>query len=336
MGRLLNNKKALALFLFFISMVFVLLKRITIISSDTTFIPVFKTIDTKGNTLDHSILGNRISYFQFIEANSDMDLLNKVFNTWKDKINIVCFVNDPRKLNKLEFIKNASYTHIITKDYNTNKHLFASKSSIGEYYIYSNYRKFIAKGRNDAGYDDGPKIYLNLLYHNISFDISSFITNGVNINSIPWFYDLVNYIKPAASQYKLIAFFSSICDSCESGQLLDLLNSSISTFPSLYVLIVLNDPYSPVDIDRLKSQLKTQLRITIADLSLRSKWNSLINEYRKEDINNIIVIIDNNDIIHILYHPKCNCMPQFISFINLIRSPIITNISCLFLPGIFR
>jgi hypothetical protein len=242
-------------------------------------LPKFKSVDVLGRTINNNILRNKVSYIQFVNSfdPDDIDLIKKVYFNWKDEnITIIVITNN------LENFKSKSGIDIkdiivINNDYERMKLKFNSPTSQGSYYLFSASGKTVSAERNNVRYERGIKIFLNRLIKNKYFSISDFVKTDENIKNTKWFGQVAKILEKEDKNFFLISMFTSICDTCPEGSIINYLNKIHSdSQDSVYVLSILNQNFNKHDIENLKSQLNIGFPIITADLELSQKWNFLI------------------------------------------------------------
>jgi len=78
------------------------------------------------------------------------------------------------------------------------------------------------------------------------------------------------------------------------------------------VLLVLSNEYTETDIKIFKSQLQVEFPVIIADEILIRKWQALIDEYSKTELNDLAFSIDSSGKIDQVLDPNCgSCVEPF-------------------------
>lgn len=151
------------------------------------------------------------------------------------------------------------------------------------------------------------KMVLNQIVAKRYFDLALFIPPGKRIQEIQW----LKGVSDEANKdgYTVVSFFASLCSSCMSGDIVNIIkNVSLTTGPKAKYLAVFYDYGSRGEnISLLKSQLGLDglIDVVLADASLRSKWQDLIDDFSVGELSNIVLIIKNDGTIVAAYYRNC-------------------------------
>lgn len=282
--------------------------------------PDISFVDIFNNKFNTESLSGQIIYLQFFDPRDpdDLDLLDKIYSNWhSENLKIIIITKNLRNLRK-KFINSKYKNIIITKEYSILKKAFKSPRYQNTYYIFDKAGRLKNWGRNSIGYERGPKIYLKQLIKGEFFKIEDFIP-GKNIFDIPWFQNLMMNIQEKNSHennFLLIGLFTSFCNSCLSGILIEKMRE-LARLNNIKVFGILNsDYYQEDDLIAIKSQSGVEFPLYISDEHLRQKWSGYIEEFREDELNNIIIVLEKTGKILKIFHKNCNCYNEFFTFIR--------------------
>ena len=291
-------------------------------------LPKFVSVDVYGMEVNSKDFMGKNLFVQFIDAAHEMDieLFKDVYSNWKkEEISFLLIVRELDRFNSRVEI-NTDDIIILNKDFDELESIFNPGKIYGtHYYLVNNSGKIVASGSNNFGYENGPKVFLKQLIKNEYFSISSFIKLNENVKGVEWLNQISEIVDDQNKNYSLISMFTSICSGCLSGELVFFLNEFYNKNQNnINVLCMLNNKFNDKDITRLKSQLKINLPVFISDEKLSQKWNSLIKEFRENDLTNIIFILNKSGIIIKVYDESCKCWIQFSRFLKSLEIQEIT------------
>lgn len=271
-------------------------------------------IDIKGNKIN--ILGSeKFTYLQFMPSFDEgaIQFFNDVVEKWRSQdIKFIVITRDIFH----SFDNIIERSAIILNDY--DKIAKALRASIwGDYYLFNNMGKLLFRGNTSKKYQEELKTMLNHEILNKYFNLSSLVLPGKKIHELSWFKNISN--KEIKSKYKVYAFFTTVCSGCMSGDVINIIKNKINCEKNVAsVFIILNRAvYKKEDIKILKSQLELDFDIIIADDSLNSKWDELINEYSESELTNIVLVADiGGNIVRAFYRNCDKCWNLFGDFMR--------------------
>ena len=288
---------------------------------ELTDLPKFEAVDAMGTKIKRSNLKDKNLFIQFINSKfqPDIDLFESVYSNWIDEdIYFLGIINNSEKFN-IERKLNLENTSFIKENYFDLCKKFKINSRDGNFFIVNKNGKIISTGKNDLGYEKGPKVYLQELIKDDAFSISEFIGENEKINDFEYLTQIKTSIESSTEKkYSIIALLTKICDSCSGGGIIQSFKKIHRDNNGLFnVLLILNRKYKKEDISNLRSQLKISFPIAIADQELNSKWDSLIERYNEDLLTDIIFIVDNqSNVILKVADRKCKCLPEFYDFLD--------------------
>lgn len=284
-----------------------------------TELPKFEAIDINGSKVKSSDFKGRNLYIQFINSRfqPDIFLLETVYTKWvNENLHFLGIISDSTDLNlKRRF--NSKNIIFIEKNYFDLCSKFNLNPNNGFYFLVNKNRIVISSGRNDLGYERGPKVFLQELIKGDFFSISELIIENKHVNDFKWFSQVNNLIKNNEDkEYFIISLFTEICDSCSGGNIIQTLKRIYrEKNDSVYILSILNGKFDSEDIINLKSQLKISHPVILADNKLNIKWDSLIKRYREDFLTDIIFIAEKSGKILKTAYRKCKCYSSFFNYV---------------------
>ncbi|MCP2519369.1 hypothetical protein NLC26_01600 [Candidatus Aminicenantes bacterium AC-708-M15] len=283
-------------------------------------LPKFDSMDVRGKLVKSENFKGKNLYVQFVDPLDfdDIDLIKKIYVNWKDEnLEIVVITKDFERFKARSGIGTEDII-VLANDYEKLKSKFNSPQCCGTYYLFNKSGRVIAAGKNVIGYENGVKVFLKQLIRNEYFSMSNFIRANENIKNIEWFDQIAEIIEKEDKRYFIFSLFTSFCESCLSGAIINNLKKIYSKNKNfIYVMCILNaDFHTKEDIESLRSQSGINFPIVIADSLLNQKWVSLIHEFREADLTDIVFIVDKTGKILKVYHRNCNCYKSFFDFVN--------------------
>ena len=285
-----------------------------------TELPKFEAIDINGRKVKNSDVKGRNLYIQFINSSfpPDLFLLEDVYSKWcNEDLHFLGIVSDSTNLNLKSRFSSNNIT-FIEKNYSDLCSKFNLSPDIGFYFLVNKKGVVINAGKNDLGYEKGPKVFLQELIKGDFFSISELIIENKYINEFDWLAQINGLIKDNRDkEYFIISLFTKICDSCAGGKIIQALKIMHRYGnDSIYIMSVLNRKFNSEDIINLKSQLKIPYLVILADNKLNIKWDSLIKRYREDFLTDIIFILDKSGKILKVAYRTCKCYPPFFDYMH--------------------
>ncbi len=265
------------------------------------------------------IIKGRNIYIQFINSSfrPDLNLFESVYSEWKNEdLYFLGVISDSTNLNLKNKFDSNNIT-FIEKNYYDLCPKFNLNPKNGYFFLVNKKGTIISSGRNDLGYEKGPKIFLQGLIKGDFFSISELIIENKNINNFKWFSQVNNLIKNNNDkEYFIISLFTEICDSCSGGKTIQFLKEIYrDKKDSMYTLSILNKKFDSEDIVNLKSQLNISYHVIITDNELNTKWDSLSKRYREDFLTDIIFILDKSGKTLKVAYRTCKCLPAFFDYV---------------------
>jgi len=206
--------------------------------------------------------------------------------------------------------------HIIN-DYQKLEKVFGVRR-YGISYILNKSGDLLYRGNTDKTYEEEMKGVLNQLVLKKYFNIEYFLPSSRKIRELNWM-NQINSIENRDSKYRIIIYFTSLCSSCLSGNIINIIKNALCINNSVCRLIMVFKDAGNKDneIELMKAQLGLQgvADIYIADDTLRAKWQELIDDFSEAELSNIVVIIDKEGNIVRTYYRNCsnNCWKKFVN-----------------------
>jgi hypothetical protein len=258
-------------------------------------------------------------YIQFINSYfpPDLILFETVYTKWIfDDLYFLGIINDSTALDLTKY--NSEKVIFIERDYNDLCSIFNLDTKNGFYYLVNKEGKVTNSGKNDLGYERGPKILLQELLKNNFFSISEIIIENEKIANHKWFNQVNNLIQNENDkEYFLISLYTTICYSCSGGKIIRALKDihRKDKNETIYILSIISRRYKEQDIHNLKTLLKIPHPVIRANNELDSKWNSLIEQYREDYLTDIVFLVDKSGTILKIAHTNCDCYPSFFTYV---------------------
>jgi hypothetical protein len=243
-------------------------------------------------------------YVQYLQADFNKDemlRIKRINDDWRDNVQILIVVENKQMIPAISDLQNI---RIIEKEKMKFNSQYMSSNILGHYLI-SPQKRLIYRGYDNDDYDAGMKAVFEMRYHKVKFAVSDFIGES-KIYEKPWMRDWERYF-PRPSLV-LGAFFTSVCNTCTSGKLVKLLDNIQNKFGNaIEIRAMLSDDFSPQDIVALKTQLDLHFAFDIAGSRLALKWNELIKQYGKDNVSDIVVLLDGKGSILRAFDRECGC-----------------------------
>ena len=301
------------------------MKRTSINQKQIKYLPKFNIDVESGNKINSRDLIGNYSLLLFLDDRDDNDMVflsSLVDYIDKYNVNTVAFV---RKKNNALLKNLNSNSKIQTVELNNSNLSNSLNSQYGEYRLYDKKGKLFYAGKTtDAYFGRGAVSYhLNKLIREKYFNIDLFVDINKKLADIDYLKQLVQLLKENDKKYYLISMMTSLCDACGSGLILTYLNRINTKFNNnVFVATILKNDFTQKEISSLKSQSRIKYPVFLADDVLDAKWEELINEYRENDITDIVILADKNTIILKLLDNSCNCVTKFFFEVEKLLSNI--------------
>lgn len=285
-------------------------------------LPDFVATEITGNKIKSADLRGKYLYVQFINPlnKADIELYKKVYSNWKDENLFFIAITKNYEEFKSKLGMDLRKIVILNKDYESLASLF-NAPKYGTFYLFDPSGSLIATEGNDTQYEQVLKIILNQLIKNKYLLIEDFIPEKRNIKNIDWFKQISEIVEKENKDFFVISLFTSICGGCTSGSNFQYLKDfHLKNHEFTRVLCILSDKYNENDIINLKSQLRVEFPVFIADHALSLKWNSFIQEFNEAYLNNIMFITDKAGNIIKVLDPHCKkCWKPFFLFMKSLK-----------------
>jgi len=263
-----------------------------------------KNTDFKGKNL----------YIQFANARESEDtaLFSRVYGDFKDEgLEFVLFTDDSDKaLKKLNIDKNQ--VHVVSENYEQYRQLFGSAKNTGSFYLFNGSGEKIVSDKNAKGYEEGPKLKLNELLWNESFNISEFVDHNANLNTIEWLSQVREIVQQEQKKLHLFYLSVNLCEPCGGGAIIERLKKIDSENEgAVRVTAISYTHYADQDINALRSQSGVKFPIVFAEGRLLEKWDSMIRRFNRSSLDNILFVTDMSGHIHSIMFSGCKCFNDF-------------------------
>lgn len=190
-------------------------------------LPKFEALDINGRKVKSSDFKEKNLYVQFINSRflPDLYLFEKVYSKWgSEDLDFLGIINDSTKLNLFSRYKPKNIT-LIERDYYDLCLEFYISADNGFYFLVNKKEEVISSGKNDLGYEKGPKVFLQELILGDFFSISELIIENKNIEDFQWFSQVNNLRNNyTEKKYFIVSLFTKICDSCSGGNIIQSFN----------------------------------------------------------------------------------------------------------------
>ena len=116
------------------------------------------------------------------------------------------------------------------------------------------------------------------------------------LDSIGAFSQIRERTRSSESGEAVIAMFSSVCSSCQTGALIGTLNKYAKRNPKIDFLIVLPNTYTRDDVANFQTNLKVVVRVELADDELSRQWLSLKDLYGEREVNGTVLFVEKGEV----------------------------------------
>lgn len=243
--------------------------------------------------------------------NNNLMLLENVYRTWADKIDIFVFIKNERILSeRVSF--DFSKAIIIKDEFIEMSNIFKS-SKYGKHYLFGEKGNVVFLAENNISYDFGVVRALQQVVNQRHFRIADIIRENDHLENYPEFIQVKNEINNIRREYLIVGLIYLFCDSCASGLLVANFKRihSLSNGKTSFLLI-LSREHQESELVAFRSQLGVDFPIVIAGQKLNNKWEDLIKIFSRNAITNIVFVADHSGKIVKVLDPKCQtCQKPF-------------------------
>ncbi len=219
-----------------------------------------------------------------------IDLLEKVYRDYSDDVNIIAFVGQISLLPLLH--DRFPRAWIIDDSQQLFVEKFDARSCCGRFFIYDSSKQLIAAGNNTVFYEEGTRSILQRTVDHISFDISVLIPEQ-SVSDSPVFRELWDRLRVQEKSTYVIFMLSDICGSCPVAKTISELSAAlIRQLDTIGVAFLFSSDFSDIDIRNFKVKWSVPWPCIRADGDLALKWNDLIHDFSREELNQILLLVD--------------------------------------------
>jgi hypothetical protein len=282
-------------------MVFLLLLSITFLmsssGSEKSSLPKFRAFSFGGELLRSHALKNNV-FVIFITSNEiyHLDLLSSVYDKYrKTGLEIIAITADSTISALLA--QRFPGIWIIRDQENKFVRLFEAQSCCGRHYLYDTRYKLVMTAYNTVNYNDGIKSFLQRLIDHREFNLSMLLPE-VEITRSTLFGEIWGRLKAQDKGSYFIYMISDACVACPIAKRIgDLAAVARKESNSLGGIIVFSADFSDIDIVNFERQWKTGIQLLRAAGNLADRWNSLMDDFRREDVNGVLVLLNKDGTI---------------------------------------
>lgn len=254
--------------------------------------PNISLTDNAGRFISSSDILDKYTYVQIctLSRKSDLVLLKKIIAYYGDRMNILVITDAPTDI---EEWKTQEQVWFISDEHSKLKSAFQAPD-YSVFYLYKPKGLLISSGDVQIGFEGGIKRIIDLNLLNKYFEYNMIIPEpGSYLKEYPWLNQLEQLKLNQPFAYCLFGLFSSICEGCSSGIIINLMKRIHKlSLEEMGVWCILSPEYTPNDLSCLVTQLSLDFPVEVADLFLGSKWNELGLRYSMSDVNGIIFIVN--------------------------------------------
>jgi hypothetical protein len=281
-------------------------------------LPTFKVTDTRGQIIRSSFYAGKNTYIQFINAYMphEVELFREVYAAWRNNdvwFLLICGNNAPIDLG----IRLSNHVAIIDGQQKENAEdaysSFGLRKDDGYYFIFNSKGSKVSSARSATGYERGPKIFLNEIINGAFFSIEELLGKNHNVIEYEWLAQIKKLMEVNRNRkYYVFSLFTKICDSCAGAGIIQFMKNTKSHLrEDVYIASILSSNYTESDTVNMRSQLKLEYPVFVAENKLRTKWDELINKYNDEILSDIVFIVDSTGNIVDIAYRRCNCYGSF-------------------------
>lgn len=287
-------------------LVIVLAKRTALLKAPIIeSLPKFDVTDDLGRPIGSASIKNKFVYIQFLANKNDLEILKGLYNDWQGEKVAILAVGDKETAGAFDAVLNDSAFHLITKEKDRILSAFSNLTA-GSYFIYDLSGRLAARGKSDDNIELEANKALRRIVKNEYFRISELLGPGGNSLRSEWFSQVIDFMKRENKNQYLIAMFNGICQGCNSGSVVRLLNDvHREKKDRIGVLCLVDGSFTERDIRTLKSQLGIEYATLTANTSLSEKWKGLANKYSPAELNEIVFVVDSEGRVLRTMDPNC-------------------------------
>jgi hypothetical protein len=259
----------------------------------TNVLPAFVAAAYEGkNLVSEQLRGCTFVIFINSTEAYHIDLLEKVYRDNSDNVNIIAFAGQISLLPLLN--DRFPRAWIIDDSQQLFVEKFDARSCCGRFFIYDSSKQLIAAGNNTVFYEEGIRSIFRRIVDHISFDISILIPEqSVSASSV--FRELWDQLRVQEKSTYAIFMLSDICGSCPVAKTISELSAAlIKQLDTIGVAFLFSSDFSDIDIRNFKVKWSVPWPCIRADGDLALKWNDLIHDFSREELNQILLLVDSN------------------------------------------
>lgn len=283
-------------------------------------LPRIDLVSDNGARISNKRLKGKNVYVQFVDTSyqGDIATLETVFAEWGNSgLMILGIVNDYDDFLKKSKLR-ATDVNIIHLEYGFLKELFRSPKNISTFHIYDKAGREIASGQSIDSYRNRVRVFLDQLINGKYFAIDSFVDEKKRTDEIEWLQQFSDYMRNNAGKAGfLFGYFTSICDACLTGAILNKINEfSEMDADNFGVLLILGKDYTNDDIFNMRLALKIGYDIALQSPLLSETVRRIDAEFGENTLNNTVFFVNAAGKILKVFHSHCECWNSFSSYID--------------------
>lgn len=267
---------------------------IVAVDQDLKEIPAVNILADTGANKPLTTLIGKVSLVQFVnpDVQSQLDSVSQMLPKFGADIWFVLITRDAHALReRLPALSNNVI--VVQQDLTQLKRIFNVPDCCERRFVFNEAGKL---SYSDYYYEADLTARINVLIHRQLPPLSDAVLQTLSLLPGTTFDSFKQKVQHTKSGKAAVAVFTSVCTSCQSGELVQVLNQYAVKRPDIRFIALLPVDYTNVDVENFKSNLQVKFPVERADSAFAREVSKLVSTYGQNRLNGIIRLIDRNSV----------------------------------------